>query len=50
MHNLFLTFKDASVEESYQIKNQHSKRLNTFIFISSGFITAFLVKAIQSIS
>ncbi|CAD8206200.1 unnamed protein product [Paramecium pentaurelia] len=50
MHPFFLTFKDANIEESYQIKNQHSKRLLTFISISSGFILAFLIKVIQSIS
>lgn len=46
MHRFFLTFKDASVEESYQIKNQHSKRLTTFISMSSGLIIAFLIKVI----
>ncbi|CAD8124324.1 unnamed protein product [Paramecium sonneborni] len=50
MHSFFLTFRDTNVEESYQMKNQHSKRLNTFLFISSGFILAFLIKVIQSIS
>ncbi|CAD8079832.1 unnamed protein product [Paramecium primaurelia] len=48
MNSLFLYFKDPRVEQSYQISNQHSKRLSTFICLSFGFLIAFLVKVIQS--
>ncbi|CAK69273.1 unnamed protein product (macronuclear) [Paramecium tetraurelia] len=48
MNSLFLYFKDPRVEQSYQISNQHSKRLSTFISLSFGFIIAFVVKVIQS--
>ncbi|CAD8128028.1 unnamed protein product [Paramecium sonneborni] len=48
MNSFFLYFKDPRVEQSYQITNQHSKRLTTFICLSLGFIVAFITKVIQS--
>ncbi|CAD8127235.1 unnamed protein product [Paramecium sonneborni] len=48
MNSFFLYFKDPKVEQQYQISNQHSKRLSTFMCLSFGFIVAFIIKVVQS--